>query len=280
LAGELIVYTEGRAFPREDAVANGMGSFKESPIVVLTDEWSASASEIFAGAIQDNDRGMIVGRRTFGKGLVQAQLAFNDGSAIRLTVARYYTPSGRSIQRPYVNGDEESYRMDLINRINHHELFSADSIHFDESLKYQTRGGRTVYGGGGIMPDLFIPLDTTRVSDYYEKVWDTNVLYRYTLDYADRNRQKLDAVSTLEQLDSLFDSEDIIADFVAYAEQHGVPTDNQGLALSRDVIETQIRAYIGRNIFGDESGYYYNIYPIDDVMQRAVEQLKKGTLNI
>ncbi|MBR4964312.1 MAG: S41 family peptidase [Alistipes sp.] len=278
--GELIVYTEDRHGARINEYADGSGRYTQTPIAVLVDEISASSSEILAGAIQDNDRGVIVGRRTFGKGLVQAQLAFNDGSAIRLTVARYYTPSGRSIQRPYVNGDEESYRMDLINRINHHELFSADSIHFDESMKYQTRGGRTVYGGGGIMPDLFVPLDTTRVSDYYEKVWDTNVLYRYTLDYADRNRQKLDAVSTLEQLDSLFDSEDIIADFVAYAEQHGVHTDNQGLALSRDVIETQIRAYIGRNIFGDESGYYYNIYPIDDVMQRAVEQLKKGTLNI
>ena len=164
--------------------------------------------------------------------------------------------------------------MDLVNRINHHELFSADSIHFDESMKFKTRGGRTVYGGGGIMPDIFIPVDTTMVSDYYNKVWNTNVLYRYTLDFADRNRSKMDAIKSLEQLDSLLDGENLIDDFVRYAERNGVETDSVGLALSRKVIETQIRAYIGRNAMGDESGYYYNIYPIDNVMMRAVEELR------
>ena len=278
--GKLIVYTEDRHGRRVDEYSDGTGRYTDIKIAVLVDELSASSSEILAGAIQDNDRGLVIGRRTFGKGLVQAQLPFSDGSAIRLTVARYYIPSGRSIQRPYTNGDEMAYRMDLVNRINHHELFSKDSIHLDKSKKYYTTTGRVVYGGGGVMPDIFIPVDTTKVSDFYNKVWDANILYRYTLDFADHNRAKLDKVATLEQLDAVLGEADIINDFLAYAERHGVSATKEDLEASRSVLLTQIRAYIGRNALGDESGYYYNIYPIDDVMLSAVKELRKGGLKL
>lgn len=278
--GKLLVYTEDRHGRRINEYSDGTGRYTDTRIAVLVDELSASSSEILAGAVQDNDRGLVIGRRTFGKGLVQAQLPFSDGSAVRLTVARYYTPSGRSIQRPYTNGDEMSYRMDLVNRINHHELFSKDSIHFDESMKFKTVAGRTVYGGGGIMPDIFIPVDTTKVSDFYNEVWDKNILYRYTLDFADRNRAKFDGVKTLEELDRVLDESDIMADFLKYAERNGATPTEGDSAKSKEVIMTQIRAYIGRNALSDESGYYYNIYPIDDVMQRAVKELKRGGLQL
>lgn len=274
-ANQLIVYTEDRYGQRVNEYSNGSGSYTDIGIAVLVDEFSASSSEILAGAIQDNDRGLVIGRRTFGKGLVQAQIPFEDGSAMRLTVARYYTPTGRSIQKPYTNGNEEEYHMDLVNRINHHELFSADSIHFDESMKFTTPKGRTVYGGGGIMPDIFIPIDTLYVSDYYNKVWNSNVLYRYTLDFNDRHRKAMDKVTTIEELDAVLDSESLIDDFVAYAERNGIERDQKGLDKSREVIEAQIRAYIGRNAMADEAGFYHNIYPIDEAMQRAVEELSK-----
>ena len=211
---------------------------------------------------------------------MQAQIPFSDGSAMRLTVARYYTPSGRSIQRPYTNGDEMSYRMDLVNRINHHELFSKDSIHFDESMKYKTSAGRTVYGGGGIMPDIFIPVDTTKVSNFYNEVWDKNILYRYTLEFADQKREKLDGVKSLAELDALFEESDLMGGFLKYAKQNGVTPSDKDLESSKEIIITQIKAYIGRNALSDESGYYYNIYPIDDVMQRSVKELKAGGLKL
>lgn len=279
-AGKLIVYTEDRHGQRVNEFSNGKGQYADTDIVVLVDEFSASSSEILAGAVQDNDRGLVIGRRTFGKGLVQAQIPFNDGSAMRLTVARYYTPTGRSIQKPYVNGDEKAYQMDLINRINHHELFSADSIHFDDSMKFTTPAGRTVYGGGGIMPDIFIPIDTTSTSDYYNKVWDGNVLYRYTMEFTDRHRKAIDNITSLQQLDALLSGENLVDDFVKYAERNGVARDEAGLAKSRKVIEAQIRAYIGRNTMNDESGFYYNIFAIDDALQRAVEEIKRGNTSI
>lgn len=279
-AGKLIVYTEDRHGQRVNEFSNGKGHYADTDIVVLVDEFSASSSEILAGAVQDNDRGLVIGRRTFGKGLVQAQIPFNDGSAMRLTVARYYTPTGRSIQKPYVNGDEKAYQMDLINRINHHELFSADSIHFDDSMKFTTPAGRTVYGGGGIMPDIFIPIDTMSTSDYYNKVWDGNVLYRYTMEFTDRHRKAIDNITSLQQLDALLSGENLVEDFVKYAERNGVARDEAGLAKSRKVIEAQIRAYIGRNTMNDESGFYYNIFAIDDALQRAVEEIKRGNTSI
>ena len=279
-AGKLIVYTEDRHGQRVNEFSNGKGQYADTDIVVLVDEFSASSSEILAGAVQDNDRGLVIGRRTFGKGLVQAQIPFNDGSAMRLTVARYYTPTGRSIQKPYVNGDEKAYQMDLINLINHHELFSADSIHFDDSMKFTTPAGRTVYGGGGIMPDIFIPIDTMSTSDYYNKVWDGNVLYRYTMEFTDRHRKAIDNITSLQQLDALLSGENLVEDFVKYAERNGVARDEAGLAKSRKVIEAQIRAYIGRNTMNDESGFYYNIFAIDDALQRAVEEIKRGNTSI
>lgn len=273
-AEKLIVYTEDRHGNKQKEYSRGNGTSTDLGLAILVDESSASSSEILAGAIQDNDRGLVLGRRTFGKGLVQTQIPFADGSAVRLTVARYYTPTGRSIQKPYTAGDEMAYHMEIFDRYMHNEFFSADSIHFDESLKFTTPGGRTVYGGGGIMPDIFIPMDTVGITRYYTKVWDSNTLYRYTLRYADRHRKALDKVTTLEELDSLLSADDLLSDFVRYAEQQGIATNRHELNISRDIILAQLRAYIGRNALGDDSGFYYNIYPVDKVMRRAVEELK------
>lgn len=272
-SGKLIVYTEDRD-ARQQKQYSKNGKYPELDVVVLVDEFSASSSEILAGAIQDNDRGLVIGRRTFGKGLVQTQIPFADGSAMRLTVARYYTPTGRSIQKPYTNGDEEAYKMDIINRYNRNEFFTQDSIHFDSSLKYTTPGGRTVYGGGGIMPDIFIPLDTLGVTAYYTKVWNMNVLYRYTLDFTDRHRSDIDSIKSLKQLDSMFERYNLVDDFVAYAERHGVKRNLRDIATSRSIITAQLRAYIGRNTPLGDAAFYYNIYPNDKVLQRAVEEIK------
>lgn len=270
---KLIVYTEDRE-GRQQRQYSRDGSHPDLDVVVLVDELSASSSEILAGALQDNDRGLVIGRRTFGKGLVQTQIPFADGSAIRLTVARYYTPTGRSIQKPYTNGDEQAYQMDIINRYNRNEFFSADSIHLDTTLRYTTPGGRTVYGGGGIMPDIFIPMDTTGYTAYYNKVWNTNVLYRFTLDFTDRHRAEIDSIKSLEALDSLFAKHDLVSEFTAYAERNGVATHRRQLAVSRATILAQLRAYIGRNTPVGDAGFYYNIYAVDDVLQRAVSEIK------
>ena len=270
---KLIVYTEDRE-GRQQRQYSRDGSHPDLDVVVLVDELSASSSEILAGALQDNDRGLVIGRRTFGKGLVQTQIPFADGSAIRLTVARYYTPTGRSIQKPYTNGDEQAYQMDIINRYNRNEFFSADSIHLDTTLRYTTPGGRTVYGGGGIMPDIFIRMDTTGYTAYYNKVWNTNVLYRFTLDFTDRHRAEVDSIKSLEALDSLFAKHDLVSEFTAYAERNGVATHRRQLAVSRATILAQLRAYIGRNTPVGDAGFYYNIYAVDDVLQRAVSEIK------
>ena len=272
-SGKLIVYTEDRAGQQQRQYSTN-GSFPDLEVVILVDELSASSSEILAGALQDNDRGLVIGRRTFGKGLVQTQIPFADGSAIRLTVARYYTPTGRSIQKPYTNGDEQAYQMDIINRYNRNEFFSADSIHFDDKLKFTTPGGRTVYGGGGIMPDIFIPMDTTGYTAYYNKVWNTNVLYRFTLDFTDRHRERVDQIKSLDDLDKFFAEYDLEREFTAYAERNGVATHRAQLAISRETILAQIRAYIGRNTPVGDAGFYYNIYAIDEVLKRAVREIK------
>lgn len=272
---KLIVYTEDKYGLQQRTFSRGNGSATELPLVIIVDELSASSSEILAGAIQDNDRGLVIGRRTFGKGLVQAQIPFGDGSAMRLTVARYYTPTGRCIQKPYKKGEGMAYEMEIVDRYIHNEFFSADSIHFDDSMKFTTPGGRTVYGGGGIMPDIFIPLDTVGITPYYNKVWNTNTLFRYTLDFADRHRAELDAVKTLDDLDALYNRVNLVEEFVDYAEDAGIETNVEELAESYDIIHAQLRAYIGRNAMSDESGFYYNIYPIDDAVKRAVKELKK-----
>ena len=275
MAGELIVYTEGRAFPREDAVANGMGSFKEQPVIVLTDEWSASASEIFAGAIQDNDRGLVVGRRTFGKGLVQNQLPLSDGSAVRLTIARYHTPSGRCIQKDYAMGDDESYNMDILNRYNRGEFFSADSIKQHTDLVFTTVGGRTVYGGGGIMPDVFIPSDTTHVTPYYTDVINKSLLYKYAFEYVDSNRERLSQADNYKELLSMLDSNRLINDFIAYADKNGVPARYADIKVSRAVLLRLLQAYIARDVIGDEA--FYPIFMSDDkVIEEACRLIQEG----
>ena len=189
--GDLIVYSEGRAYPRYEATANGGGRFKDVPLVVLIDNFSASASEIFAGAMQDNDRATIIGRRSFGKGLVQQQMPFEDGSAVRLTVARYYTPSGRCIQKPYTLGDQEDYEKDLLDRWEHGELFSADSIHLKDSTVYYTKSGRKMYGGGGIMPDVFVGRDTTLNTPWYNRCVNMAYTYQFAYKYTDEHRKQL-----------------------------------------------------------------------------------------
>ncbi|MBR4853194.1 MAG: S41 family peptidase [Alistipes sp.] len=276
-AGNLIVYTEDRNGEQMKQFSNGKGISTDINLVVLIDEESASSSEILAGAIQDNDRGTIIGRRSFGKGLVQSQLPYKDGSALRLTIARYYTPTGRSIQKPYKNGEEFDYQMDIVRRYQNNEFFSADSIHFADSLKFTTPKGKIVYGGGGIMPDVFVPLDTTHLSRYYMEVSGRNILYRYTIEYADKHREALNKVETMEQLDSLLDADkNLFNDFMRYASSRGVKPNRADIAQSREVMEAQLRAYIGRNTVLEDDAFYYYIHPIDNVMVSAMEWLKQS----
>lgn len=273
--GQLIVYTEDRHHQQLREYADGDGMAQDMELAVLIDEGSASSSEILAGALQDNDRATIIGRRSFGKGLVQRQIPFSDGSALRLTTARYYTPTGRSIQKPYTIGDDESYEEDLYNRYRNNEFFSADSIHFADSLKRVTPGGKVVYGGGGIMPDIFVPADTTDMTPYFIEVAGRNILYRYTIEYADRHREALNAVQTIDQLEQLLDSDHtLVEDFIRYAARKGVAPRYGDIARSRQLIEAQLRAYIGRNTQLEDNGFYANIYPVDNVIMRAIAVLK------
>lgn len=278
-AGRLIVYTEDRNREQIKEFSDGTGTATDLALAVLIDEGSASSSEILAGAVQDNDRGTIVGRRSFGKGLVQSQIPYPDGSALRLTVARYFTPTGRSIQKPYTNGNERDYDMDLIRRYNNNEFFSADSIHFADSLKFTTPKGKVVYGGGGIMPDVFIPMDTTDMTRYYVEVSGRNILYRYTLDYADRHREALNNIRTMAELTEFLDSDRSLFDnFVRYASQQGVRPVQSDIARSRKLMEAQLRAYIGRNTVLEDDAFYYNIMPVDNVLLRTIEILEQTPL--
>ncbi len=272
--GNLIVYTEDRNGQQVKEYSDGSGMATDLGLVILIDESSASSSEILAGAIQDNDRGTIIGRRSFGKGLVQQQVPYADGSALRLTIARYYTPTGRSIQKPYKNGHEDDYDMDLARRYTNNEFFSADSIHFADSLKYTTPKGKIVYGGGGIMPDMFIPMDTVDITQYYIEVSGRNILYRYTLDYADKHRAELNAVTTMEELQALLDADKgMVQDFIRYASRNGVRPVQRDIARSRKIIEAQLRAYIGRNTVLEDNGFYYNIIPIDNMLLESIRLL-------
>ena len=274
--GNLIVYTEDRNGEQIKEYSNGSGSATDLDLIVLIDEGSASSSEILAGAVQDNDRGTIVGRRSFGKGLVQQQVPYADGSALRLTIARYYTPTGRSIQKPYQNGKQDDYDMDIARRYSNNEFFSADSIHFADSLKFTTPKGKVVYGGGGIMPDVFIPMDTVDVTKYFMEVTGRNILYRYTIEYADKHRAALNNVQTLAQLEELLDADKgLVWDFVRYAARHGVKPVQRDIARSRKLIEAQLRAYIGRNTPLEDNGFYYNIIPIDNVLLESIRMFEK-----
>ncbi|MBQ6604110.1 MAG: S41 family peptidase [Tidjanibacter sp.] len=276
-AGKMIVYTEDRFEQRQVEYSDGTGEVTDIPLVILINEYSASSSEILAGAVQDNDRGTIIGRRSFGKGLVQNQLPLPDGSAVRLTVARYYTPTGRSIQKPYEMGmSAEEYEADILNRYLHNEVFSADSIVFNDSLRFVTEGGKVVYGGGGIMPDIFVPIDTVGVTDYYAEVMNKNILYRYTLDYVDKHRSKVNKLTTIAELTAFLDSDpSLVDDFVRYAEREGVRTTRKEIEASRELLLAELRAYIGRNTPLEDAGFYVNIYPIDNTLLSAVKELEQ-----
>lgn len=273
-AGYMIVYTKGNASPLNEVFSNGMGSFQDNQIVVLVDEWSASASEIFAGAIQDNDRGLIIGRRSFGKGLVQQQIPFNDGSAIRLTIARYYTPSGRSIQKEYKMGDSENYEMDLLNRFEHGEFDSQDSIHMNDSIKYKTIYGRTVYGGGGIMPDIFVPRDTSFYSPYLTQVVNNGIIYQFAFKYSDENREKLSKFKSAKSLLVYLKGEDILSQFVTFAASKDIKARPVYINISRKEILNNLYANIARNILGDEA-FYPIVLMNDETFRKAVDILNE-----
>lgn len=272
--GRMIVYSQGKAYPRSEAKSDGKGSCINLPIVVLIDEFSASASEIFSGAIQDNDRGLIIGRRSFGKGLVQQQMKLTDGSAVRLTVARYYTPSGRSIQKHYVRGKAEDYEMDILNRYKHGEFDNKDSIHVADSLKFKTVGGRTVYGGGGIMPDIFVPRDTTEYTPYLNKVINYGYLYQFAFQFTDRNRANLKNFKSWQQMESYLDKQNLITEFVLFTTSKGIVANWKEINISKRIILLQLKAYISRNSLGD-TGFYPMLYKDDKTVKKALEQLKK-----
>lgn len=265
---ELIVYTEGHARNREEFRSTPGGICLDLDVVILIDEGSASASEILAGAIQDNDRGTIMGRRSFGKGLVQEQNLFNDGSAIRLTIARYYTPTGRCIQKPYDNGAEDYYH-DITERYLRGEFENRDSIHFADSLKYTTPKGKIVFGGGGIMPDIFIPLDTMGVSDYLADVRNRGLIYRFALQYADDNRKQLEKYTTSEDIVKFLRRKNILPQFVQFADKNGVPRNDKDIKTSEFILNTQLYAYIARNML-DNDGFYPIIKNLDNTLLEAI----------
>ncbi|MEZ3559071.1 MAG: S41 family peptidase [Duncaniella sp.] len=274
-AGSPIVSIKGKHTSRNNATfSDGSGTLKDKEVVVLLDEFSASASEIFAGAMQDNDRGIIVGRRSFGKGLVQNQLELPDSSALRLTIARYYTPSGRCIQKDYAPGAD--YERELLNRYEHGELYTADSIKQDQSKQFTTLHGRTVYGGGGITPDIFVPNDTTGVTSYYINVVNAGLIQKYTFDYTDRNRETLSKSTDGRQLLTLLPDDDtLLQDFVAYAKKNGIVPRWYYINLSRDLLVNSLKAMIARNIHGVQ-GYYEVANDNDPTVSVALDALYEG----
>ena len=273
--GRLIVYTEGRKSPRENYPSNGTGSSQQMPIIVLLDEGSASASEIFAGAIQDNDRGTIIGRRSFGKGLVQQPIEFNDGSAIRLTIARYYTPSGRCIQKPYNKGNDAQYNMDLLTRYEHGEFFSKDSIKQDESHIYYTSIGRPVYGGGGIMPDIFVPQDTTGITSYFTMAANRGLTIQFSFQYTDQNRQTLQKYETGEELLKYLKKQNILEKFARFAESKGLKRRNILMYKSKELFDRSLYGYIIYNMLNMEE-YVKYINQSDKTVLKALEVLESG----
>jgi carboxyl-terminal processing protease len=268
--GQVIVYTQGRAQPRDEAVANGKGEFQHEELVILLNEFSASASEILAGAIQDNDRGTIIGRRSFGKGLVQEPVMFSDGSGMRLTVARYYTPTGRSIQNPYDDGTDKYYE-NFRERLAKRETAADDSLLLSKSPMFTTPGGRTVYGGGGIMPDKFISIDTIGISTYFMRV-KVALIYRFALNYTENNRETLQKFTEADELEKYLDSQAILDQFVKFAAENGIRKDPEGLRISGKLIQTQLKAYIARNIL-DNKGFYRIWQDLDTTLKYAIDYL-------
>ncbi len=271
----LIVYTEGRYYPREDYISSGEGSSIHDKIVVLIDEWSASASEIFAGAIQDNDRGTIIGRRSFGKGLVQNQFPLPGGAAVRLTVARYYTPSGRYIQKPYKRGAGEQYELEVYERYLSGEIDHPDSISASlDTIAFRTVGGRIVHGGGGIQPDISIPRDTVGHTVFFNKLVNKGYIYQFAFDYADSNRSLLSGMKTWQEIDAYLIENNVIEELVDYAETKGLRRNPYSFYKSSAPIQNLLTAYVSRNILGDK-GFYPVLNKRDPAVIKALAEMNK-----
>ncbi len=269
--GKLIVYTDGRRRDPSYAHARRNGAFESKPLIVLIDEWSASASEIIAGAIQDNDRGLVLGRRSFGKGLVQEQVKLGDGSALRLTTARYYTPTGRSIQKPYEDGAREDYFDNFIDRLIENQQKQFDSIKPDESLKYKTNAGRTVYGGGGIMPDVFIPRESIKRTSFFNQLVNKGLIYQFAFDYADNNREKLNKYENAGEFINRFNvNEPIFKKFIDFINETGVESNKSDIEKSESLIKNHLKAYIGRNIYGNEA-FFPVFHKKDSTLKEAIK---------
>ncbi len=273
--GKLIVYTEGKSRPRSFAFATKKGRLQTEDLVVLIDEGSASASEIIAGAVQDNDRGTIIGRRSFGKGLVQEQMEFPDGSALRLTIARYYTPTGRCIQKPYEKENFEDYVTEAYHRYTNGELQSPDSITFNDSLKYTTPGGKTVYGGGGIMPDIYVPLITDTLHTFYNVLANRGLIFQFAFNYTDAHRKQLNAFKDFESFNKGFRmTDEEYGELVSFAKDKGIESTAEKISVSKQKIKILFKAYIGRNVL-EEKGFYPIYHQIDTTFKHAVYELEQ-----
>ena len=274
--GQMMVYTEGDNSPRNEAHANGWGSYKDLPMVVIVNQYSASAAEIFAGAMQDWDRAVVVGRRTFGKGLVQRPFKFEDGSMMRLTVARYYTPSGRCIQKPYNRGDKKAYEKELLDRYNEGEYYSLDSIQFNDSLRYTTCvNRRTIYGGGGVMPDVYVPVDTTEYSTYYRDLSAKGILNQYVIKYVDKHRKGISKQhKTVKEFDEAFVvTDEMMRDLIAMGEQDSVKYDEEKYRTSEQLLKAIVKGLIARDVYSDQGAYSVIINHRNHDVQAAYQVL-------